>query len=158
MHKYHKWTEADDLLIKELLSQNKTIREISTAFPDLSLYSIKNRVRKLSGRSKESTLWNESNLSILKEKAPSLTVKELAELLNIKESTVYSKLSLLNITPKILTKDWTEAEDVFLKENYCKKTFSRIGQKLGRTSSSVQQRATKLGLKKTSVKWTKRKH
>ena len=106
MSKNHKWTEEDDLIITKLLSQNKTIKEIANVFPNLSLYAIKNRVRKLSGRSKETLLWTEDKVNLL-------------------------------------------------KDNYLLKTFTRIGQKLGRTTSSVQQRAVKLGLKKTTVRWTK---
>ena len=154
MTKYIKWTEEDDNKLKSLLSENKQIKDIQAYFPNRTIHSIKNRTRMFSNKSSKSSLWTEDKLNLLKQSCSSLTVKELSELLSIKESTVYSKLSSEGLSAKTLNKPWDSSEDKFFIDNFYKQNYTRIARKLGRTLESVQQRAIKLNLKKVSKSWS----
>ena len=59
MGKQYKWSEEEDLLIKSLLSQNKTNKESTKFFPNASIISVKNRINKLANRSHKSSVWTE---------------------------------------------------------------------------------------------------
>ena len=153
MGKQYKWSEEEDLLIKSLLSQNKTNKEITNFFPNASIISVKNRINKLANRSHKSSIWTEELIKQLENNCANMTVKELSNLLQIKEASIYAKLNALGLEPKFQVHSWTEEEDTFIKDNFYKLTYTRIGKKLNRSTSSVQQRAVKLGLKKISKLW-----
>ena len=70
---------------------------------------------------------------------------EIAKELNVPRSKVTNFLWKNNICKR--TK-WTEDDEAFLKKNYMEMSYSQIAKVLGKTESSCQQRAKKIGIPK----------
>lgn len=159
MAKHSRWTKEEDELLKELLENTeKTLLEISKEFPNRTRDAIQSRKRTLSPSNKLSELWTEEKVERLKSDAPTKTVTQISLDLGIKRGTVYKKMKELDLLyyndPKY--KPWTEEEDEYIRQKYLLTSFTRIAEKLDRTSGAVIQRATSIGCKKSSPKkWTK---
>lgn len=54
-----------------------------------------------------------------------------------------------------MSKYWSEEETNYLKENYKTKSAEEISKHIGRSESSIFQKALKMGLKKDNYRWTK---
>ncbi|RLI02474.1 hypothetical protein DRO30_02575 [Candidatus Bathyarchaeota archaeon] len=86
-----------------------------------------------------------------------LSLREIAQKLNVSKVSVWRALKRFNIKTRPKSKDtrskstyraWTKEEDEFLRNNYTKMTDREIAQALNRTISSVFGRRWVLGLRK----------
>ena len=159
MTKRLQWTKEEDELLAQLLeNKNKTFQEISEKFPHRTKNAIQLRKRLLFPSGKLSEIWTSDKIEELKSDAPKKTVTQISKNLGINRSTVYKKMKEMNLLyyndPKY--KPWLEEEDAYIREKYLLTSFTRIAEKLGRSSNAVIQRASSIGCKKTvSKKWTK---
>lgn len=74
------------------------------------------------------------------------TDKEIANLIGRCENSITIKRQKLRLLKKEAGKRWSEAEDEFLR-NHTYMSVNEIAKKLVKTSSGVQGRKTKLGIK-----------
>ena len=152
-----RWLENEDKLLKSLFEEKKTVREIKEHFPERSVDAILSRKRIILPNTVNSVMWSEDRINYLKSNAKQKTVKELASHLNLSFATTIEKMKQLDIyEPTSSWKEWTDSENEYLIENYKLENNYTIARKLNRTSSSIQQQANKLNLKKHNPGvWTK---
>jgi hypothetical protein len=83
------------------------------------------------------------------------SLKEIAKKLNRSVKAITIRRHKLKISKSV---NWfTEQEDLFIKQNYCKMTAKEIGKRLGKPTQTIYNRVFKLGLVKQH-KWTESEH
>lgn len=114
---------------------------------------VKSKARDLGIKKKETPPeWSEEEIETLIRLYPITPTKELSKILRRSEDAIRSIASSLKIRKKVGIKGvktwrrWTEKEIEFLRENYLKLSNREIANILGRSKSSVQQKARELGL------------
>lgn len=93
--------------------------------------------------------WTQEEVKYLKQWYCKKPTSEIMKQLNRSANSIRRKADRLGITDasnSIRGKEWTEVELQYLKTWYGKKTISQIARDLRRTSSSVQNKAFRLGI------------
>lgn len=152
-----KWTDLEDSILIENYNKGLTYKQIKELLPNRTINSIQSRKRKIIPTNRDiSKIWTKENLKILYDYHLDLSVNELSEKIGCCFSTTIKKLKELDLYEANWGwRKWTEEEDDYVRENYLTETSYSIGRKLKRTSNSVKQRASLLGLKKpVAGKWS----
>lgn len=159
MKKRKRWTKEEDSKLVELSKKGLSLREIAEKMPGRTKGAVSSRRAVLRGPVKESDIWTKEKHKQLVELSKSYTVTKISELLNIRRSAVYTRMKQFKLLEynDPLYNPWTPEEDTHIKERYLLESYPRIAERLGRSTSSVKQRARGLGLRKAnSSLWTEK--
>lgn len=134
--------------------QSKSIQSISRTLKRTP-GAIVNKAMKLNLQTRYPIKWTPEQVEKLKDlyKLRSYTIRQIAEIVEHPyESTLGEAKKLKIKRPSFFTKE----EDIFLKKNYMKLSYEKIGELLGRTKDTIRKHAKLLGIHKCTNqrKWT----
>lgn len=151
-----RWTTEEEDYIRTH-KDTKTYREMAKHL-GRTMDSVKARTQVMFPKSEVGGIWTQERVDFLKQHGDSMPALEIAQQLGMKYPTVHKKLQQLGLSYWDATGErWNEYEEQYLKDHHHKKTYNLIARHLGRTTSSVQQKAISLGIHKSRNydRWTK---
>ena len=96
--------------------------------------------------------YTNENIEYIKNNYNELTTKQIAQVLNKSESSIYNAIRKLGLKKQI-HKSWSDAENLFLEENYLNMSNSELAKTLNRSFNSISTQLDKLNLVKAKS-WT----
>ena len=150
-----RWTKEEDSMLKKLIDEGLTVTQIQKKIPNRTRDAIASRRRLVAPKEIDSSIWTEDNLTYLRENHLKETPKQISQATGIGYTSIVEKLKQLDLySANAGHRIWTKDEVEFLKEKYMTRRYSSIARDLRRTTSSVEQKANLLGLKKPKPrKW-----
>ena len=140
------WTPQEDEKIKELHSAGLSLEEISGEVEHTAV-AVDARLLKL-GVDRDWT-WNETEIEILRELAPTHTAEEISNIIGTRsEKSVFYKANNLNIRLARHGQNWKDFEIEFLKDHWGYKSAKYIADRVFRPVESVTHMAAQLNLGK----------
>lgn len=96
--------------------------------------------------------YTNEDIEYIKNNYTKLTAKQIAEILNKSENSIYNAIRKLGLK-KQLHKSWSNSENTFLKENYLSMSNSELAKALNRSFNSISAQLDRLNLVRTKT-WT----
>ncbi|GAB2959144.1 hypothetical protein GCM10027048_28030 [Hymenobacter coalescens] len=143
----HKYTDADDALIRELYPTVPTEQLAATI--GVPATAVCCRAQRLGVSKPRLNTWTAAEDDIIREHYSAMTAKQLTALLPTRTvHAVTNRVQDLGLTTQAQRR-WTTEEDALLRDKYATTRASKLAKQLGRTRAAVVSHANDLGLTKT---------
>ncbi len=97
--------------------------------------------------------YTNEDIEYIKNNYNKLTIKQLVQVLNKSESSIYNAIRKLGLKKQI-HKSWSDSENLFLKKNYLNMSNSELAEALNRSFNSISAQLDRLNLIRAKS-WTK---
>lgn len=145
------WTDKDNLLLQEYaktMDLSEIADKMNRTTSAIRLQASRQGITILQNKKHKDSIWTDENISQLKELASQgKSVLEIAKIMNKKDQTLLKKAREMGIKlKKDEIKEWTKEDVQNLILLSKTKKMSELVSELGRTSSSIKQKAKTLGI------------